>query len=102
MKLFSISNLSQAKDTQVLKEALENISDTINTDDAGTSMRFLTAFFSIQKQEVVLRGSERMHERPIAPLVEALNFRADISYLKKMGILHYILKRAIFKEVPFN
>ena len=83
---FSISNLSQAKDTQVLKEALENISDTINTDDAGTSMRFLTAFFSIQKQEVVLRGSERMHERPIAPLVEALNsLGADISYLKKDG-----------------
>ena len=83
---FSISNLSQAKDTKVLKEALENFSNTINTDDAGTSMRFLTAFFSIQKQEVVLRGSKRMHERPIAPLVEALNsLGANISYLQKDG-----------------
>ena len=83
---FSISNLSQAKDTQVLKKALENFSKTINTDDAGTSMRFLTAFFSIQKQEVVLRGSKRMHERPIAPLVEALNaLGANISYLEKEG-----------------
>lgn len=83
---FSISNLSQAKDTQVLKQALENFSNTINTDDAGTSIRFLTAFFSIQKQEVVLRGSKRMHERPIAPLVEALNtLGANISYLEKKG-----------------
>ena len=83
---FSISNLSQSKDTQVLKDALENYSNTINIDDAGTSMRFLTAFFSMQKQEVVLKGSERMHERPIAPLVEALNaLGANISYLEKEG-----------------
>ncbi len=83
---FSISNLSEAKDTQVLKKALETSSKTINIGDAGTSMRFLTAFFSIQKQEVVLRGSERMHERPIAPLVEALNaLGANISYLEKEG-----------------
>ena len=83
---FSISNLSQAKDTRVLKEALENSSNKINIDDAGTSMRFLTAFFSVQKQEVVLKGSERMHERPIAPLVEALNaLGANISYLEKEG-----------------
>ena len=85
-KAFSISNLSEAKDTQVLNEALENFTNTINTDDAGTSMRFLTAFFSIQKQEVVLRGSKRMHERPIAPLVESLNsLGANISYLEKEG-----------------
>ena len=83
---FSISNLSEAKDTQVLKKALDTSSKTINIGDAGTSMRFLTAFFSIQKQEVVLRGSERMHERPIAPLVEALNaLGANISYLEKEG-----------------
>ena len=83
---FSISNLSQAKDTQVLKEALKNYSNTINIDDSGTSMRFLTAFFSMQKQEVILRGSERMHERPIGPLVEALNaLGANISYLEKEG-----------------
>ena len=83
---FSISNLSKAKDTKVLKEALKNSSNKINIDDAGTSMRFLTAFFSVQKQEVVLRGSERMHERPIAHLVEALNaLGANISYLEKEG-----------------
>ena len=83
---FSISNLSHAKDTQVLKKALDTSSKTINIGDAGTSMRFLTAFFSIQKQEMILRGSARMHERPIAPLVEALNsLGANISYLKKDG-----------------
>ena len=83
---FSISNLSLAKDTQVLKKALDTSSKTINIGDAGTSMRFLTAFFSIQKQEVFLRGSARMHERPIAPLVEALNsLGANISYLEKEG-----------------
>ena len=50
-------------------------------------MRFLTAYFAIQPhREVVLTGSERMQERPIKLLVEALNgLGADISYEKEPG-----------------
>ncbi len=49
-------------------------------------MRFLTAFFSTQKGEVVLTGSHRMKERPIGPLVDALrSLGADISYTEKEG-----------------
>ena len=53
---------------------------------AGTSMRFLTAYFSTQKGEVVLTGSPRMKERPIGPLVNALRaLGADIGYTEKEG-----------------
>ncbi|MCA1747296.1 MAG: hypothetical protein LC655_06335, partial [Bacteroidales bacterium] len=54
---------------------------------AGTSMRFLTAFFSARKgEEVVLTGSPRMKQRPIGPLVDALRtLGADITYTEKEG-----------------
>ena len=50
-------------------------------------MRFLTAYYSILKDgEVILKGSRRMHERPIYPLVNCLKLiGADISYLEKDG-----------------
>src|SRR5690606_33013718 len=54
---------------------------------AGTAMRFLTSFYAIQEGlEIVILGSERMHERPIKILVDALNqLGSDISYLKEEG-----------------
>lgn len=84
---FSITNLSNSMDTQVLKQALENDAEEINIGHAGTAMRFLTAYYAIQDgREVVLKGSERMHQRPIAPLVEALqSMGAEIQYIKNIG-----------------
>lgn len=83
---FYISNLSEAKDTKVLEEALKSTTSEINIGDAGTSMRFLTALLGSKNQEVIISGSNRMHERPIAALVEALNtLGANISYLEKEG-----------------
>ena len=53
---------------------------------AGTSMRFLTAYFSSREGEVILTGSQRMKERPIGPLVDALRtLGANISYTEKEG-----------------
>ncbi len=53
---------------------------------AGTSMRFLTAYFSTQKGAVKLTGSPRMKQRPIGPLVDALRtLGADITYTEKEG-----------------
>ncbi len=53
---------------------------------AGTSMRFLTAYFSTREGEVILTGSKRMKERPIGPLVDALRaLGAGISYMEKDG-----------------
>ena len=61
-------------------------SKTIDIGDAGTSMRFLTAYLSQQKGSYILTGSDRMKERPIGHLVEALNsIGADINYLEKDG-----------------
>ncbi|GAB4260484.1 MAG: 3-phosphoshikimate 1-carboxyvinyltransferase [Vicingaceae bacterium] len=83
----SITNLSTADDTVTLKKLLHSKENVLNTGHAGTTYRFLTAYLSIQKgREVVLTGSERMKERPIKPLVEALNtLGASIEYLEKEG-----------------
>ncbi len=82
----TIKNLSESDDTQVLLHALERPSEMIDIGHAGTAMRFLTAFLSIRKGEHILTGSERMQNRPIKELVDALkNLDAVISYAGKEG-----------------
>lgn len=91
-----IENLSNSVDTKVLVEALKVYNTRsqhfhhtleINIGHTGTAMRFLTAYFAIQTDlEIILTGSERMQERPIEPLVTALNnLGCNISYIKKEG-----------------
>ncbi|MBA3986307.1 MAG: 3-phosphoshikimate 1-carboxyvinyltransferase, partial [Flavobacteriales bacterium] len=82
-----IKNLSTSEDTVVLQNALLSKQNTIDVHHAGTAMRFLTAYFAVQKgREVVLTGSERMKQRPIGPLVEALlQLGAQIEFLEKEG-----------------
>jgi len=82
-----IENLSDSDDSQVTIRALNSNDSVINVHHAGTAMRFLTAFFSIQPdREIILTGSERMQERPIKILVDALkDLGAEISYSKKEG-----------------
>lgn len=84
---FTISGLSTAADTQILKQILEQNAHTVDVGHAGTTMRFLTAYFAaIEGKNVVLSGSERMHQRPIKILVEALKtLGADIQYLNNEG-----------------
>ena len=89
-KLFreiNIHNLSDSDDTHHLQAALSSQDAEINVGHAGTAMRFLTAFFAIQqKRTTILSGSERMHQRPIKVLVEALRaLGAEISYLGNEG-----------------
>jgi 3-phosphoshikimate 1-carboxyvinyltransferase len=84
-----IDNLSSARDTQTLINLLKNEKglDKFDVLDAGTAMRFLTAYFSVAtKKEVVLTGTDRMQKRPIGILVEALNsIGAEISYENEEG-----------------
>ena len=82
-----IKNLSNSDDSVLMSKALVSTSDIIDIHHAGTAMRFLTAYFSSQEgREVTLTGSNRMKERPIAILVEALNqLGAEISYLETPG-----------------
>ncbi len=82
-----IDNLSNSDDSQVLQKALQTSSDVVDIHHAGTAMRFLTAYFSIQEnREILLTGSSRMKERPIGVLVDALRMLgADISYEESEG-----------------
>lgn len=86
-KNLQISNLSNSDDTQVMKKALTSNEVEVDIHHAGTAMRFLTAYFSVQEgRETVLTGSQRMQERPIQLLVEALrSMGAEISYEKHEG-----------------
>jgi len=90
---FEIKNLAAAEDTRVLNEILEavksNASTEVQTYDvgaAGTTMRFLTALLATKKGTYILTGSERMKNRPIKILVDALrHLGADIEYVEKEG-----------------
>jgi len=89
-KLFpsiQLENCSQSDDSNVLQKALKQHQGTIDIHHAGTAMRFLTAYFAFSKgSEVILTGSDRMKQRPISILVEALQqLGAQVSYQSKVG-----------------
>ncbi len=83
----NLKNLSNSDDTRYLQKALNSDEAVVDISHAGTAMRFLTAYFSSREgREVVLTGSERMQNRPIGILVDALRaLGADIEYEKKEG-----------------
>ena len=88
-----LENTSNSDDSEVMHKALfdnrelTTNNQIINIHHAGTAMRFLTAYFSIQENsEVILTGSSRMKERPIKILVDALQqLGAEISYEENEG-----------------
>ena len=84
---FKIFNLSDSDDTQLMISAIESDKKEINIGHAGTAMRFLTSYFSsISEKSKVLTGSERMRQRPISILVDALrDLGCDIEYIEKKG-----------------
>jgi len=82
-----IENLSNSDDGEVMQKGLKKTSGEVDIHHAGTAMRFLTGYFASQEgKEVILTGSQRMQERPIKVLVEALrNLGARIEYVKEEG-----------------
>lgn len=81
-----VSNLSDSDDTQTLRRLLHQSDRIYDAHHAGTTFRFMTAYLALQSGEQILTGSERMQQRPIGPLVEALNeIGADITYQKVIG-----------------
>jgi 3-phosphoshikimate 1-carboxyvinyltransferase len=82
-----VENISEAADTVTLNNILRDKAQKIvDIGPAGTAMRFLTAFYSLQDTEILLTGSERMKQRPIGILVDALRtLGADIQYAEKEG-----------------
>jgi len=83
---YKIKNLSDSDDTRVMLDVLNSNGNVFDIGAAGTSMRFLTAFLSKVVGEWVLTGSERMKQRPIGVLVDALKkLGARIEYDEKEG-----------------
>lgn len=83
---YPIDNLSSSTDTQNLKKILETEGEVADVRDAGTSMRFLTAYYCAANETKVVTGTPRMCERPIKELVNALqSIGFQIEYLNKDG-----------------
>ena len=103
----AFQNLSESNDTQVLAEALNSLPfidslrrtgqrwndikgkpQVVDIADCGTAARFMTTFLACHEGDWLLTGTERMQQRPIAPLVDALlGLGADIKYVEKEGFL---------------
>ncbi len=82
-----IDNLSNSDDAEVMQKGLGTSRGVVDIHHAGTAMRFLTSYFASQEgKEVLLTGSQRMTERPIKILVDALcDLGAEIEYEKNNG-----------------
>ncbi len=84
----TLSNLSEANDTVLMARLLGQAASTdhLDAEDAGTVMRFMTAYLAVTGWRGTLTGAARMKQRPIAILVEALRtLGAEIAYAEKEG-----------------
>lgn len=82
-----LGKVADCDDTNALIKGLSTTHGDVNIGAAGTAMRFLTAYYAATPGcDVTLDGSERMRQRPIAPLVNALRqLGADIQYIENEG-----------------
>ena len=82
----TLHNLSDANDTQLMLKLIRTADPIVDVEDAGTTMRFLTAYFSVTNQHKIISGTARMKERPIGILVDALrSLGAEIEYAEESG-----------------
>lgn len=99
----NLENLSNARDTQTMIRLLRSNEEVLDVIDAGTTMRFLTAYLSITGQEKTLTGTKRMCERPIKLLVDALKtLGANIEYKDKEGYPPLAIKKFDKEKVKTN
>lgn len=82
-----LKNLANARDTETMTRLLGDLSSSKwDVLDAGTTMRFTTAFAAVKGLNKLMTGSKRMQERPIGILVDALReLGAEIEYTKNEG-----------------
>ena len=102
-------NLSDSNDTKVLNEALASIDSMprtvpcwndmhtkasfIDIADCGTAARFMATYLACHPGDWLLTGTERMRQRPMAPLVDALrSLGSDIQYVENEGCLPQRIK----------
>ncbi len=79
--------LPTARDTILLRNAINSTGTHIDVRDAGTAMRFALAYYGLFAfRPVILDGTPRMRRRPVGPLVDALrSLGAKIEYLERPG-----------------
>ena len=103
---FKITNLSKSDDTKTLVNALANTDKIIDVNHAGTAMRFLASYYASKlNSKITLTGSDRMKNRPIGILVDALrDLGAEIEYKEKEGYppLRIIGKNLMGNEVSLS
>lgn len=79
-------NLSDANDTRLMLELITSKDQVLDVEDAGTTMRFLTAFKAVMGESCLITGTDRMKQRPIKILVAALRtIGAEIEYSEQEG-----------------
>lgn len=98
--IYQLENLSECDDTQVMIRALNSPSDeTIDIMAAGTAMRFLTAYLSVTPGQRIITGTQRMQQRPIQVLVDALRaLGANIDYTKSEGFPPLQITGSVLKQ----
>lgn len=83
---FRIDHCSTSDDSVTLQSLLASQEETLDAHHAGTTFRFMTSYLCLQDGYQILTGSERMKQRPIGPLVDALrSIGADIEYVGEDG-----------------
>lgn len=88
-----LSNLANARDTETMQRLLSTDEEIRDVLDAGTTMRFCTAYYAISGNQHLMTGTERMQQRPIALLVDALReLGAEIEYQKNEGYPPHLIK----------
>ncbi|HEY1047510.1 MAG TPA: 3-phosphoshikimate 1-carboxyvinyltransferase [Bacteroidia bacterium] len=79
-----LMGLSDSSDTRVLESALYHPESTIDFKDAGTPLRFYLAYAALKGCDFTIDGSERLRERPIGDLLQALkSIGASFEFFKK-------------------
>lgn len=79
-------NLSDANDTRLMNELIRSEKTVLDVEDAGTTMRFLTAYCALTNKIKTITGTDRMKQRPIGILVDALReLGSTIQYLEQEG-----------------
>ncbi|MCS6823755.1 MAG: 3-phosphoshikimate 1-carboxyvinyltransferase [Cytophagaceae bacterium] len=95
----NLKNLSNARDTQTMIRLLSSDEFVLDVLDAGTTMRFLTAYCAVCGREAELTGTARMRERPIKLLVDALNsLGCNVSYKENEGYPPLIIRKPNIRE----
>lgn len=83
-----INNISDADDTKIMSQILASDAAVLNAYNAGTAARFAIAYCAVMQKEVMVTGDERMQQRPVKSLIDALTLLgAHIQYSSKPGFL---------------